>query len=81
MISLYFDITPKAKQSFRIGKHSYQSKAVTDYQKRSQQWHGANRSEPAESIRDAVCVYRVRMGTPKIVGKEAHRRTARKKHI
>jgi Holliday junction resolvase RusA-like endonuclease len=33
MISLYFDITPKAKQSFRMGKHSYQSKAVTDYQK------------------------------------------------
>lgn len=35
MISLYFDITPKAKQSFRIrmGKHGYQSKAVTDYQK------------------------------------------------
>lgn len=34
MISLYFDsITPKAKQSFRIGKHSYQSKAVTDYQR------------------------------------------------
>ena len=33
MISLYFDITPKAKQSFRMGKHGYQSKAVTDYQK------------------------------------------------
>lgn len=33
MISLYFDITPKAKQSFRMGKHNYQSKSVTDYQK------------------------------------------------
>ena len=33
MIRLHFDITPKAKQSFRMGKHSYQSKAVTDYQK------------------------------------------------
>ena len=32
-INLTFPITPKAKQSFRMGKHSYQSKAVTDYQK------------------------------------------------
>lgn len=33
MICLYFDITPKAKQSFRMGKHGYQNKAVIDYQK------------------------------------------------
>lgn len=33
IIHLCFDITPKAKQSFRMGKHNYQSKAVTDYQK------------------------------------------------
>ncbi len=33
LISLCFDITPKAKQSFRMGKHGYQNKAVIDYQK------------------------------------------------
>lgn len=31
-INLKFDIRPKAKQSFRIGKHNYQSKDVIAYQ-------------------------------------------------
>lgn len=31
MISLYFNITPKAKQSFRMGKHNYQSMTVRKY--------------------------------------------------
>lgn len=32
-IRLLLDIEPRAKQSFRVGKHNYQSKSVTDYQK------------------------------------------------
>lgn len=32
-IRLQLDIEPRAKQSFRVGKHNYQSKSVTDYQK------------------------------------------------
>ena len=55
-IRLTFPITPKAKQSFRMGKHGYQSKAVTDYQKAIKAMALAQTSQDMRSLSGMTCM-------------------------